>query len=315
MFVKATKTQARLRLALIGPSGSGKTFSALSIASGLAPGGRIALLDTERASASKYAGEFSFDTAELETFHPAKYVEAIQQAEKAGYEVLIIDSLSHAWMGKDGALEQVDKVAARSRTGNSFGAWREVTPMHHALVDAILRSRCHVIATMRAKTEWVLETNDKGKQTPRKVGLAPVQRDGLEYEFDVVGDLDATTLCITKTRCRALHQAVLKEPGAPLGEQLRAWLTDGAPAMTPPSVVAPAPAPGVAGVTPPAPQPVAPGTPSRLEQVEIAINEAQTVKDLKALVDAIKQLPPKEKEAVRPLYDRRRKDLSVKVAS
>ncbi len=224
-FQKATKKQARLRMALVGPSGSGKTFSALSIASGL--GERIALIDTERASASKYADEFTFDTLELESFHPQKFIDAIKEAERAGYDVLIIDSLSHAWMGKDGALEQVDNAAKRSKAGNSFAAWREVTPLHNSLVDAILRSRLHIIATMRVKTEWVLEKDKEGKTSPKKVGLAPVQRDSVEYEFDVVGDLDEATLVITKTRCRALHEGVFKRPDAELGKTLRGWLTDG----------------------------------------------------------------------------------------
>jgi KaiC/GvpD/RAD55 family RecA-like ATPase len=213
-------------MALVGPSGSGKTFSALSIATGL--GERIALVDTERASASKYADEFSFDCMELESFHPQRFIDAIHEAEKGGYEVLIIDSLSHAWMGKDGALEQVDNAAKRSKSSNSFAAWREVTPLHNALVDAILRSRLHIIATMRVKTEWVLEKDKDGRTVPKKVGLAPVQRDSVEYEFDVVGDLDEATLVITKTRCRALHEGVFKRPGADLGKTLRAWLTDGA---------------------------------------------------------------------------------------
>src|SRR5262245_23418069 len=104
-FVKATKTQAKLRMALYGPAGSGKTWTALALAIGLAKGGKIALLDTEHTSAVKYADKFDFDTLALESFHPQKYMDAIQAAEQAGYAVLVIDSLSHAWSGKDGALE------------------------------------------------------------------------------------------------------------------------------------------------------------------------------------------------------------------
>jgi hypothetical protein len=236
-FVKATKKQSRLRLALIGPSGAGKTFTALRVATGL--GGRIAVVDTERGSASKYADRFSFDVMELERFSPKDFVAAIHEAEKAGYDVLVIDSLSHAWMGKGGALEMVDEAAKRSKSGNSFWAWREVTPEHNALVDAMVRSRCHVIATMRSKTEYVIEAGPNGKQTPRKVGLAPVQRDGMEFEFDVVGDMDEASFVVTKTRCPSLAKAVLKEPGEALGQQLREWLTDGAPVPAAPS---PAPA-------------------------------------------------------------------------
>ena len=227
-FQKATKKAARLRMALVGPSGSGKTFSALAIAKGL--GGRVGLIDTERGSASKYADRFDFDVMELETFAPKDFVAAIAEAEKAGVEVVIIDSLSHAWMGKGGALEMVDEAAKRSKAGNSFGAWREVTPQYNALVDAILRTRCHVIVTMRAKTEYVLEQGSNGKQTPRKVGLAPVQRDGMEFEFDVVGDMADSELVVTKSRCPDFNRAVVREPGIEVGQKLRAWLTDGSEA-------------------------------------------------------------------------------------
>lgn len=235
-FKAASKQAAKLRMALAGPAGSGKTYSALAVASQL--GTRIAVVDTERGSASKYADLFKFDVLELESFHPDRYVEAIQAADAAGYDVLVVDSLSHAWMGKDGALEQVDRAAKRSQSSNSFAAWREVTPSHNAMVDAILASNLHIIVTMRSKTEYVLETNDRGKQTPRKVGMAPVQRDGLEYEFDVYGDLDQdNTLIIGKTRCSALAGAVIKKPGEQLAKVLTTWLTDGV--ATP---AAPAPA-------------------------------------------------------------------------
>ena len=131
VFKKATKEQAKLRMGIIGPAGSGKTYTALLTARNLVPDGKIAVLDTERGSASKYADIFEFDVCELESFHPENYIKTIQAAEEAGYDVLIIDSLSHAWTGKDGALELVDKAAARER-GNSFAAWRHVTPLHLA---------------------------------------------------------------------------------------------------------------------------------------------------------------------------------------
>lgn len=229
-FRKATKTAAKLRLALIGPSGSGKTYTALSVAQHL--GGGVAVIDTERGSASKYADVFEFDTMGLETFSPEVYVKAIQEAGKLGYGTLVIDSLSHAWVGRGGALEIHDNAVARQRTQNSYTAWREVTPLHNAMVDAILQCPCHVIATMRAKTEYVQEKDDRGKTTVRKVGMAPVQRDGLEYEFDVVGDLDwEHNFIVSKTRCPALSGAVMKKPGEELARTLSAWL--GGPAVPP----------------------------------------------------------------------------------
>lgn len=235
-FTKATKTQARARVALVGPAGSGKTFTALRVARGIAgPDGRVAVVDTEHGSAAKYADHFEFDALALTTFAPATYIEAIRAAEAAGYDVLIIDSLSHAWIGVDGALDQVDKAAKRSKSGNTYTAWRDVTPQHNALVEAMLQCRCHLIVTMRAKTEYVLETDNRGKQVPRKVGMAPVQRDGVEYEFDIVADLtvDDHTLIVTKTRCAALDGVATTKPGEELGETIRAWLTDGAPLVAP----------------------------------------------------------------------------------
>jgi hypothetical protein len=231
MFKKATKTQAKLRLALIGPSGSGKTFSALSIASHL--GSSIAVIDSEHGSAAKYADLFNFDTCELTSFHPQNYITTIQAA--SDYDVLIIDSLSHAWMGKDGALEQVDRIAKRTQSHNTFAAWRDVTPLHNQLVEALLACPCHLIVTMRAKTEYVMEQNEKGKTVPRKVGLAPVQRDGLEYEFDIVGDINLDhDLIISKSRCSALSGQIISKPGQQIARELRAWLTDGV--LAPPKI-------------------------------------------------------------------------------
>lgn len=229
-FVKAEKTQAKLRMALIGPSGSGKTMSALKIAQGL--GQRIAVIDTEHGSASKYAGDVAeFDTMQLSEYHPDHFIQGIQNAGRAGYEVLIIDSLSHAWAGEGGVLSQVDQIASRQRTqGNSFGAWREATPMHNRLINAILSAPMHVICTMRAKTEYVQEKDDRGKTVIRKVGLAPVQRDGMEYEFDVVGDVGADhSLTVTKSRYEPLSDRVIDRAGVDLGRELGEWLGSGVP--------------------------------------------------------------------------------------
>lgn len=225
-FVKATKQKSSLRMALIGPSGSGKTFSALKIATAM--GGRIAVVDTERGSASKYSDIFDFDVLEPAIFSPATYCAAIEEAGNAGYDTLIIDSLSHAWMGKGGALEMVDNAAKRTQ-GNSFAAWRDVTPEHNRLVDTILSCPCHLIATMRSKTEYSVDKDEKtGKTHVRKIGLAPIQRDGLEYEFDVVADMDLeNNFIVSKSRCSELSGAVIAKPGENVAEVLKAWLSDG----------------------------------------------------------------------------------------
>jgi nucleoside-triphosphatase THEP1 len=236
-FKKATKSAAKLRLGLVGPAGSGKTMTALRIAHGL--GGRIAVIDTERGSASLYSGErgLDFDVLELDSYEAEHFVGAIRQAEQAGYEVLIIDSLSHAWAGKGGILEFVDQAAKRSG-GGSFSGWRDATPRHNQLVDAILGAKLHVICTLRSKVEHVIEQVN-GRTQVRKVGLQPVQRDGLEYEFTVVADVTQDhELIITKTRAAWLKDKIIREAGEELGQQLAAWLSDGLP-----SPVAPAPEP------------------------------------------------------------------------
>lgn len=229
-FKKATKEQSKLRLALIGPAGSGKTYSSLRIASGLVgENGKIAVIDTERGSASKYAHKFNFDVLELEDFSVENYISAIHAAQDAGYDCLIIDSLSHAWSGKGGLLEFVDTVTARSRSHNAFSeGWRAATPKHNDFVDTMLNTRLHLIVTMRSKTEWIVEKDNQGKSVPRKIGLQPIQRNGLEYEFDVVGDIDLDNrYIISKTRCEDLNGKVIDKPGEALAETLRAWLSDG----------------------------------------------------------------------------------------
>lgn len=271
-FEKATKHETKARVALIGPSGAGKTYSALAIAEGLAgAGGRIAVIDTERKSARKYSDRFAFDVLELEHFAPATYVEAIEAAEAEGFDVLVIDSLSHAWIGKGGALEQVDEAARKSKGQNSFAAWRHVTPQHNALVEALVRCKCHLVVTMRAKTEYVLEQNERGKQTPRKVGLAPVQREGLEYEFDVVGEIDLDhDLVVSKSRCSEFAGKVVQRPDAKMGAALLRWLSDGAPAP----VEAPKPR---AEFAPAAPAPQQPATSTDTDPVREALAAAVTV--------------------------------------
>jgi hypothetical protein len=223
MFQPARRQQSKLRLGLIGPSGSGKTYSALLIAQGL--GGKIALLDTERGSGSLYAGLCAYDVAELNPpYDPGRYVQAIQGAAEAGYDVLIIDSLTHAWAGEGGILEFVDK--ATQAVKNNFAAWREASPKHNALVDAMLGAPMHVIATIRSKTAWeVVKDERTGKTKPVKIGLAPIQRDGLEYEFTAVLELSVDGHIATATKDRTgLFDGSYFTPGKATGEKLMSWL-------------------------------------------------------------------------------------------
>ena len=230
MFRPATREQSRLRLTVDGPAGSGKTFSALRFAHALvdAFGGKIAFIDTEHGSASKYVGEcpdgipWVFDVLKLVTFSPEKYTQAIEAAGRMGYTVLIIDSLSHAWEGKGGALEIKQKV------GDSWSAWRHVTPIHNRMIDAILQSPCHIITTMRSRMEYIQETDERGKVVIHKVGLAPVQRPGAEYELDIVCDINwAHIMTVSKSRCSAVADMTVERPGPEFMRPVIEWLTTG----------------------------------------------------------------------------------------
>ena len=235
MFQKAVKFESRLRLAIAGPSGSGKTFTSLAIATAL--GGRIALVDTEHGSASKYADLFDFDVLNLDApFHPDRFVEAIRAAQAAGYQVLILDSLSHAWSGPGGVLEIKEQLAKR-REYNDYTAWGPAGELQNRLVQAILASNMHVIATMRSKTSYAMdEVIEDGRKRTKivKQGMAPIQRDGFEYEFDVFIDMDIdNNAIVTKTRCPALTGKVFPRPGADVAGILSTWLK-GQPAPEPP---------------------------------------------------------------------------------
>ena len=242
---RASKAQAKARLALVGPAGAGKTYTALAVGSRIAQRcqGTMVLIESETGAADNYSDLCEFDLLSLDSHNPKRYIDAIGEVVKAGYAVVVIDSLSHAWMGVDGALEQVDKAAARSGSGNSFAAWRSVTPLYQRLLDTILTAPCHMIVTLRAKTEYVVEDGPGGKKTPRKIGLAPVMRDGIEYEFTVVGELDRDThaMVITKSRCAALADEVITMPGVAFADTFYDWLVSGtAPAAAPLPQPAPA---------------------------------------------------------------------------
>ena len=231
-FIKAVRKPFPLKMCLVGVAGAGKTTTSLMIATEFAEGEQFAVIDTER-SASKYADQFSFDVCELDTFSPQKYVEAIHEAESAGYKVAVIDGLSQAWNGPGGMLEIVDAIAKRGN-GNSFQAWSNATPILNSMVKAILDSPMHIICTMRSKTEYIVEQNEKGKSSPRRVGMAPVQKDNLEFEFDIYGEMDQDhTAIFHKSMCQALNRKVvdMKVNSKKVAAVLKKW-TAGAPSRT-----------------------------------------------------------------------------------
>lgn len=238
-FVEAERARLWLRCAVYGPSGSGKTMTALRMAKGIADkmGRRYAVIDTEARSASKYAGRFSFVVDNLENKTVDGYIAAMNEAYKAGYQVLVIDSLSHAWRE---LTEEVDRITQASASKNSLLSWGRVSPKQKRLVEAILNFPGHIIATMRSKTEWVIGEGKGGKTAPQKIGLAPEQGKGIEYEFDLLVELTQThQAVVTKDRTGRFQDETIEKPGEDFGVALYDWLNSGnaeAPSPVPPAM-------------------------------------------------------------------------------
>jgi len=227
-FNKATRKKAKLRLALTGPSGSGKTWGALQLAKGI--GGKVAVIDTERGSASLYSNLLDFDVLDLAPpYSPENYIKAIKAAEQAGYDVLIIDSTTHEWSGTGGCLEINEQVAQSRFKGNTWSAWNETTPRHRAFIDAMIQSPMHIIATGRSKTETAQQQNDNGKKSVVKLGLKTEQRDGFEYEFTVVLDIihDGHWATASKDRTGLFANSDPQKISEETGKQLLSWLESG----------------------------------------------------------------------------------------
>jgi hypothetical protein len=187
MFKKATREKVPLKICVIGPSGSGKTYSALLLAKGI--GGKIAFIDTENGSASLYSHLVDFDVMTLSApFTNEKFLVAIDAAVKAGYDTVIIDSLSHEWAGSGGLLEQKNELDSKPGS-NSYTNWGKPTKEHEKLKEKLVQSPINIIGCMRAKQDHILESKN-GKMIPVKVGMGAIQRDGMEYEFTTVFDVD-----------------------------------------------------------------------------------------------------------------------------
>ena len=181
---QSERKRAKIKMALQGSAGSGKTYSSLMLAQGLTNQDltQVAIIDTENGSADLYAHLGQYNVLTLEPpFTPEKYIQAIDVCLRANMEVIILDSISQVW---DELLDFHSKLP-----GNSFTNWNKVTPRQKAFVDKILQSPAHIIATMRTKQDYVLQQKD-GKFVPEKVGLKAIQRDGVDYEFTIVFDID-----------------------------------------------------------------------------------------------------------------------------
>lgn len=228
---KASKKHRFLKIGVGGISGSGKTMGALKVAHGITGDWeKICIIDTENNSADLYSDLGPFDVLPLTDTSPNGYVAAFKEVQEAGYNVMIIDSLSHEWNGKGGAVEIADKITETSRSGNSFQAWGKVTPIHNGFMDSLLQAQIHVIATMRKKSDYVLEVNSKGKQAPRKVGLKNIQKDGTSYEFDVMLDIHGNHHCtVEKDRTSLFNKDTAFMLSADTGKSLMTWAESGEP--------------------------------------------------------------------------------------
>ena len=220
-FRPASREAVKARIALTGPAGSGKTYTALAIGTELSD--RVAVIDTEHGRALDYADRFAFAHLAPSKFDPRELCKLLAQAAQAGYGCVIVDSLSHYWMGVGGALEIVDNAK-----GGGMAGWKEFRPIEARMIDALLAFPGHVIATMRVKTSYVIEQNDQGKNVPRKVGLKPDQRDGVDYEFGLIGDMDREhVMTVTKSTCPALVDERIVKPGADVAAELKEWIAGG----------------------------------------------------------------------------------------
>ena len=237
---RAERKKAKLRLGLSGPAGSGKTIASLLIAYGLCKDwGKITLVDTENGSGDLYVNhiikqngkEIKIGVYNVITlnapYEPEKYIRAIEICEEAGDAVVILDSATHAWAGKGGLLEDHGKITDTSSSGNSWAAWRKVTPRHNAFVEKMLTCHLHLIATLRAKTEYVQDKNPDGNTIIKKVGLNPIQRDGMEFEFTAFFDLSQNHNASCSKDRSSLFDGKIWLPDIETGEIFLDWLDSG----------------------------------------------------------------------------------------
>jgi hypothetical protein len=230
-FKKAERKHSKLRLALAGPAGSGKTLSALKIAKGMAQtlGCKVAVIDTEKGSSNLYAHVCDFDVLEFNApYDPARYVSAIKLAEKEGYGIIIIDSGSHEWNGEGGCLQMVDKITQADKNHNSYMAWNTITPKHVAFIEAILQSPAHIICTLRSKTAYELVKDERtGRTKPVKLGLAPITREGMDFEFTTWLDLFVENHLATSSKDRTgMFDGVPELITEETGQKLLGWLNN-----------------------------------------------------------------------------------------
>lgn len=217
---RASRKKAKLKIGLFGPSGSGKTYSALQMASGFTDWEKIVVIDTERQSADLYSHLGPYSTLQLTSFEPETYIQAIKLCEREGFEVIVIDSITHEW-------EKIIDIS-NSMQGNSFTNWGKLTPRHNSFIDAILGAKCHVICCARSEEDYVLTENDKGKMAPVKMGLKAVTRKGFDYEMTLCFDINIKHFAVSSKDRTGLFMDKPEFIITPdTGKQLLTWSNEG----------------------------------------------------------------------------------------
>lgn len=230
LFQKAARHAVRLKIGIDGPSGSGKTMGALALAHGITQGGRIAVIDSENGSASLYADRYEFDTVQIANADPQTYMDMIDVAVDAKYDVVVIDSLTHAWQAVLNAKDDHDRNNPKS---NSFANWRLFAPRWEGLMQHILQAPIHVIATMRSKQAYE-QVDRGGKKAVVKLGLQPQVRDGAEYEFGIMFSVNqAHKAEATKDRTALFTDQFLDLCDTDVHASLVGWMNEGGPIASP----------------------------------------------------------------------------------
>lgn len=221
---KATRKKAKIRLGLSAVSGGGKTYSALLVAKGICGDwSKVAIIDSENSSADLYAHLGDFNVLPITApFSPEKYIDAIHTCEKAGMEVIIVDSITHEWDGKGGCLEIVEQL------GGKYQDWAKVTPRHQAFIEAIIQSPCHMITTVRRKQDYEMIKDNNGKVKVEKGGLKEITREGFEYELTINLEMDTRhNATASKDRTGLFMGKPAFVPSEKTGELIAQWCEQG----------------------------------------------------------------------------------------
>lgn len=279
IFKKASRAQQKLKLGITGPSGSGKTWGALTIAQSMGCK-KIAVIDSENGSADLYSDKFKYDTAIFEApYSPEDYIRNIQAAVDAGYDCVILDSITPVWSGRGGCLDLVNRIP-----GNSFVAWSKITPRFQSFVDAILACPIHLICTMRSKTAYILEENSQGKMVPTKKGMDPQIRDNFEYELTSVFDLNLNHYFTASKDRTSLFGGDIPQPlDESVGKKLLAWLNSGEKVSSSPEV-SPNPEPAATVVVP--------TVQDQANALSAALDAIETLEDVKTVEQTFTELKP-----------------------